>query len=282
MDVAALQQFATELRKTLSRKTGKTLSRKTIINVLGAVFAILDYAKRRGTSVASVPFADIQLGTATNERLAPSFTLSETVQIIAASKEPYKTLFALDWVTGLRAGEILALTVADLDFARKTIRVNKSADDSTREIHQPKTKNSTAFLPMASALEGLLKTYLAHHWRENPGGILFANRKGTRPMLRDNVVKYGLKPVLRKLGMPTKGVGLHAFRHGLATELADKAVPIPVLQAQMRHADVRTTLKVYAHAIPQTQRDVMKKVGQSISALVPIGTESKGQAVSAQ
>ena len=96
------------------------------------------------------------------------------------------------------------------------------------------------------------------------------------------MVKYGLRPVLRKLGIPTKDVGLHAFRHGLATELAENAVPIPVLQGQMRHADVRTTLKVYAHAIPQTQRAAMEKVGQSISTLVPIRTESPVQAVCAE
>jgi len=43
-------------------------------------------------------------------------------------------------MTGLRAGELLALTVSDLDFANQTIRVNKSSDDRTREIRQPKTK----------------------------------------------------------------------------------------------------------------------------------------------
>jgi integrase len=58
--------------------------------------------------------------------------------------------------------------------------------------------------------------------------------------------------VLRKLGIPTKDAGLHVFRHGLATELADKNAPIPVLQKQMRHADVRTTLALYAHVIPQS------------------------------
>jgi integrase len=73
-------------------------------------------------------------------------------------------------------------------------------------------------------------------------------------------VKYRLHPVLKKLGIPAKYAGLHAFRHGLATELADKNTPIPVLQKQMRHADVRTTLSVYTHVIPQSQRDAMEAV----------------------
>jgi integrase len=73
---------------------------------------------------------------------------------------------------------------------------------------------------------------------------------------------------MRQLGIMPKA-GLHAFRHGLATELAEASVPIPVLQQQMRHADVKTTLKVYAHVIPQTQRDAMERVGglQSVESI---------------
>ena len=77
---------------------------------------------------------------------------------------------------------------------------------------------------------------------------------------------------LRELGISAENVGLHAFRHGLATELAESE-PITVLQTQMRHADARTTLKVYAHVIPQSQRDSMERIARrSIGTNVPIGT----------
>lgn len=111
-------------------------------------------------------------------------------------------------------------------------------------------------------------------------GLLFPNRRGTRPRLRDNVVKYGLKPVLRKLGIPAHGVGLHAFRHGLATELANAGTPVPTLQQQMRHADVRTTLEIYAHELPGSQRQAVE--GAAISTVVPIGTEASCQPVCAE
>jgi integrase len=104
-----------------------------------------------------------------------------------------------------------------------------------------------------------LRNYI-QHWKPNAGWILFAARNGLRPRSRANVLRVGLKPILRKLGIPDNA-GLHAFRHGLATDLAEAAVPLPVLQHQMRHADVRTTLKVCAHVIPQSQRDAMERVG---------------------
>lgn len=252
MGVHQLQQFATELRKSVSGKT--------TVNILSSIFAVLKYAEKCGAKTAKVEFGDIEFGSWQTEE-APFFTREQAMDIINTAAEPFKTLFAVAWSTGMRAGEILALTIGDLDFKHKTICVNKSADDRTREIRQPKTPKSIGLLPMNTHLEAMLRAYIQGHWRPNPKQILFPNRKGTRPRQRDNVVKVGLKPVLRKLGISTANVGLHAFRHGLATELADRSVPVNVLQQQMRHADVKTTLKVYAHVIPQTQRDVMENVG---------------------
>ena len=114
LGVSTLQQFATELRKSLSRKT--------VINILGTIFVILDYAKRCGTTVSNVSFSDMELGGSAMEPQASFFTREQASQIIAGSEEPYKTMFAVAWATGLRAGELLALGTADLDFARRTIR----------------------------------------------------------------------------------------------------------------------------------------------------------------
>jgi integrase len=74
-------------------------------------------------------------------------------------------------------------------------------------------------------------------------------------------VVHGLHPVLRKLGIPTLNVGLHAFGHGLATAFVEASAPISVLQTQMRHSDVSTTLRLYTHAIQQSHRAAMEGVG---------------------
>lgn len=272
LDVAALQLFATDL---LSK-----LSQKTVVNILGAVFSVLRYAERCRIPVSKVSFEDLRLGTVTRNAERPFFTREQAISIIRAAKEPYKTLFTVAWLTGMRAGEILALKTSDLDFVNHTIRVDESSDDNTRKLRQPKTKNSVALLPMPAALETQLRNYLGSFaWKPNPAGLLFPNRKGTHPRWRDNVVKYGLKPVLRKLGIPERYAGLHAFRHGLATELAQRSVPLPDLQKQMRHADVRTTLRIYSHSIPSSQRAAMERLADSLSigTNAPIGTQSEAQ-----
>jgi integrase len=254
MNVDAIQQFATDLRKTVSGKT--------TLNILGALFTIVEYAGKCGMRVAKVSFADLQLGSIARKKSVAFFTREQAKLIIEEAQEPFKTLFTLAWLTGLRAGELLALTLDDLNFDRQTIRVNKASDDLTREIRQPKTKGSVALLPMPSALEAVLRNYIQKSWKPNPKGLLFASSHDDgKPRSRKNVVGNGLKPILRKLGIPSENTGLHAFRHGLATELVENSVPVTVLQSQLRHADVRTSLKVYAHLIPQSQRDAMERIG---------------------
>jgi integrase len=264
MDVQAIQQFAADLRKSMSFKS--------TVNILGCVFTILAYGEKCGMKVPKLGFTDLELGSNDVVADVPFFTRRQATLSIEAAPEPFKTLFALAWTTGLRAGEILALTLDDLDFNRKTVCVNKSSDDHTREIRQPKTPKSVALLPMNTDLESKLRDYVQNHWKSNPRQILFPNVQGDRPRSRESVVVFGLKPVLKTLGIPNHNVGLHAFRHGLATELVEAAAPLTVLQHQLRHADIKTTLKLYSHVIPQSQRDAMEQVGGFDQSL--LNTES--------
>lgn len=128
---------------------------------------------------------------------------------------------------------------------------------------------------MTQETAALLSDYLKNLWRENPRGLLFPNRTGTRSRKREYVVKFGLKPVLRKLNLPTQDVGLHAFRHGLGTALANSKVSPKAVQEIMRHTDIKTTFRYYIHSDLEAQRSALAAVSLgAISTNVPIGTET--------
>jgi integrase len=117
----------------------------------------------------------------------------------------------------------------------------------------------------------MLGNYLCNVWQENPSGLLFPNRSG-RPRKRQYVVKFGLKPLLRKLGLPTKDVGLHPFRNGLGTALANSKVSPKILQQVLRHTDIKTTFRYYVHSDTDAQRNALSQI--AIGTIVPIGTET--------
>jgi integrase len=112
---------------------------------------------------------------------------------------------------------------------------------------------------MTDETAGMLRAYLKDHWKDNPQGLLFPNRLG-RPCKRANVVKFGLHPILKKLGLPTHKAGLHAFRHGLGTALADSGASPAIVQRTLRHSDIKTTLRFYVHADADTQRAALANI----------------------
>jgi hypothetical protein len=93
--------------------------------------------------------------------------------------------------------------------------------DKLRELKTPGSYQAIAMTPETAAL---LTAYINNHWQQNPAGLLFPNRRG-RPRKREHMVKFGLKPILRKLGLPTKDVGLHAFRHGVDRHGEQQGIP---------------------------------------------------------
>lgn len=257
IDIQTLQCFATELLESLSRKS--------ILNVLGTLFAVLGYAKQCGIRVSDASLGSIKLGGDREGTEAKYFKRNAAHQIIQEAREPYRTIFALVWATGLRAGELLGLRVGDLDFDRKLIHPRTQADDRTRELRRLKTPKSSDAVPMTNETIGMLRNYLKNHWRDNPQGFLFPNRCD-RPCKRANVVKFGLWPILKRLGHPTHRFGLHAFRHGLGTAMADARVSPKVVQSILRHTDIKTTLRYYVHIDDDVQRDALAQV-QSLQKL---------------
>ena len=87
-----------------------------------------------------------------------------------------------------------------------------------------------------------------------------------RPFSRNKVVQTVLQPALDKLGINRKGrrVGLHAFRHTLASMLLQTA-GVALAQRQLRHSDASTTLGHYGHILGNDHRDAVAPIEAVLS-----------------
>lgn len=88
--------------------------------------------------------------------------------------EPYRTMFAIAAMTGLRPGEVMGLHKGDLDFEQGVIHVRRSS--WLGRVQTVKSKASRAPVVMSGALATLLREYLAT-WKPNPKGFLFLNSR---------------------------------------------------------------------------------------------------------
>ncbi len=80
---------------------------------------------------------------------------------------------------------------------------------------------------------------------------VFSSRAAT-PISVHNLHNRSWKPLLERAGLPASA-RMHDLRHSAATLLLSKGVAVKVVSEMLGHADVSTTLSIYAHALPDMQ-----------------------------
>jgi integrase len=258
-----LDEFGRERQQAFATRLVGKVSRKTVVNILGTLSTMLTTAKEWGYICEGLKLGSLALPESPLRPAARFFSGEEAKKIIAAAADPYRTMFAIAAMTGLRAGEILGLMLEDIDFDRKVLHIQRAA--WCGYVQTVKSKSSRAPLPMPDALAEIIRQYLTT-WRPNPAKLLFANRLG-RPYNANKVVQKGLWPLLEKLGI--EHCGLHAFRHTHTSLLLEVGASPTVAQAQLRHSDARITLGVYGHVIGDSQRNAVEKVAQILRPDAP-------------
>jgi integrase len=251
-----LDEIGQEQVQAFVGKVAKGRSRHTILNVLGTLASVLKMARKWGYAVAGFQHGDLVIPCSKPSKPGRFFTAEQVRSIVALASEPWKTIFALAAMTGLRPGEVLGLSIDDLDFEQRLIFVRRSAWYS--HLISPKSSGSMATVPMPEPLTEVLVNYLAS-WRPNEQRLLFSNRRGN-PYSENKVVQHRLWPILDALSIPR--CGMHAFRHSHASLLVSSGASPKVAQAQLRHADVSTTMRAYTHVLGSEQRDAAEKVAR--------------------
>jgi len=167
--------------------------------------------------------------------------------------QPCRSIVLLLALTGLRIGELLALRNKNVDLAAGVIRVRETVHEG--RFGSPKTRSSRRDVPMSEAVRSLLKPFAS----EDPNGLIFRARNGS-PLNPKNLANRVLRPACKKLNLPV--VGWHSFRHSHATLLTEVGESIKTTQAILGHSDLNTTLNIYSHAIPESQRRAVERVAE--------------------
>ena len=257
-----LEHFGVENQQTfIGRIAERGVSRKTVLNVLGTLASILSTARNWGYNCQQIDLEKLKLPPRGARYEAPHFTVEQLRKILSIAEEPWRTLYCILSLDGLRAGEALGLQWGDIDLDRKLLHVRRSVWYG--KIQTAKSETSETVLPIPTALVTILKEYRAQ-WQPNPQGFLFVTRNG-RPPSSNKVVEYHLWSILDALGIPR--CGLHAFRHTHAALLLDSGATPKVAQRQLRHSDARTTLEIYGHVVGDADREAVEKVASIVDAI---------------
>src|SRR5205823_2995825 len=124
-----VQAWVTDRAQVLSPATLRLL-----VGLVRSVFA----AAALDRLVTASPFVRITLPRAEQERVVP-LTVEQVRALADAVAPQYRAMVLTQAGLGLRIGELLALRVIDVDFLRRTVRVEDQIDQKTRERKPPKT-----------------------------------------------------------------------------------------------------------------------------------------------
>lgn len=145
-----------------------------------------------------------------------------------SSRDAAITLLAL--MTGLRACDIIALRLADLDWRTQTI-----------SFVQQKTKNPVT-LPMPGLLAAKLADYVLEERPDSNDDLLFRRSIAPHTGLADHASIYKItSDTFRKAGVTDVKAGTRLLRHAAASRLLRAATPLPTIAAVLGHASQDST-----------------------------------------
>ena len=160
-------------------------------------------------------------------------------------------LAVLFW-TGLRIGELLALTPADVDLEAGTITVSKSFQIIRGDpvVTAPKTKKSRRVVPLPSRMVEALKTYEKSIYDLRPDDRLFPYTKSYFHKQMEAGCQASKMEKIR----------LHDLRHSHASMLIHMGVPILLVSERLGHENVETTLQTYGHLYPAQTEEALRRM----------------------
>ena len=162
--------------------------------------------------------------------------------------------------TGMRLGEIAALTWNGIDFMHKTISVNKSYSYVQRELKEPKSKSSKRVIAVN---DGLLRI-LQQLW-PNGNIMVFVNSRGELPS--SNAVNKTLRKIMDNCGLKKKNFHFHSLRHTHVAFLLCQGVDLYAISKRLGHSDLTITMKKYAYLMQEYEAEQNKSIATKLQQL---------------
>lgn len=238
-------QVAIKQRK---RADGKPFSESYLRTIQSQFNSIINYAYSKGYLRCN-PLADIKNMGIKDKRV--EFWSTEEYERFAYLAMNYPECYyayeVLYWC-GLREGEMLALTVEDIDFRQGVIHVTKTYHRRAGQdiISTPKTPTSIRRVSMPGFLCDELSEYLASLYEPEPGQRVFMIPKSTLTRVFHTLSdEAGLQRIT-----------IHGLRHSHVSLLIKKKYDIFEVSKRIGHKSVKTTQDIYGHLFDDVQKSI--------------------------
>ena len=200
----------------------------------------------------------------------------ETAQLLARADGTRLYLpILLAVTTGLRRGEMLSLTWADVDLDRATIGVYRTWDrrGAGYELKEPKTRRSRRVVVMPSITTDALRAHRQRQLRDRiphsdrsrstNGDLVICMSDGT-PWWPDSF-SSAYRDFIRREGLKGR---FHDLRRSHGSQLIKVGVPMKVVSERLGHASTAFTMDVYTDVLSGMQEDAAARIDSMLMAAI--------------
>lgn len=241
---------------------GQKAAPKTIRNRHGLLSSALASAVRDGLVPANVA-KGVKLPKRDHTAEMVFLTPDEFNALLATIPEHYRALVTLLGLTGVRWGEATALTPSALDRGAHSAHIRqawKHTDTGAMELGPPKSQRSRRTVAVPEPVFVALEPHLAG---QKPNEIILRTPRGNpiRSGTFHNVVwQKAAKALEAQCGKKPR---VHDLRHSWASWAIQRGVPLPVIQRQMGHESITTTVDTYGH-LARSDYDPLLTMGSEV------------------
>lgn len=239
-------------------------------SIINKVFIMLQRTLKEAVKrkiISENPVADLKKPKTSKKRdKVRALTKDEEIKlytVLTTEDVNYSHQMLLSMLTGMRMGEINALTVDDIDLRFKTITVNKTMARGLKGepfvSKSAKTENGNRNVPISSTVLPLINEIL---FCAGDNYLFEQNGK----LINTSQVNMQFQRVIEKheiLDNSIKGrVSLHSLRHTFATRCIEAGMQPKVLQHILGHSDIKITLNTYCDAFESFQNENIAKTDE--------------------
>ena len=234
--------------KNFVMTNGKHFSKSFLRTIQSQFNSIINYANSKGY-LHQNPLADIKNMGIKDKRVEFWSTSEYERFAYCAMKYPhYYYAFEVLYWCGLREGEMLALTLQDIDLEQAVIYVNKTYQRFHRQdiISTPKTPSSVRKVSMPAFLCDELREYIGMLYSPATDQRIFAI---TKSKLTHRFHKLSEEAGLRR-------ITIHGLRHSHVSLLISKKYDIFEVSKRIGHKSIKTTQDIYGHLFDEVQKTI--------------------------
>ncbi len=238
-----------DVERMIVALSGRCLSGGSIERIAATLRAALAAAVRDG-HLASNPVSGVRLPSVVPARPAPWGT-GDVRHLLANAEGVMGVLVRLALATGMRRGELLALTWDDVDLDAGCVHVRRArVQVGSRVVAGPPKSRAgqrTIWLDHAT-------THALAEWKAtqppSASGLVLVDSDGL-PLIPWEVSREFTR-ILQRLGLP--GIRLHDLRHLSASLGLSSGEPLPAVSERLGHSSITTTARYYGRTAPSVAR----------------------------